>query len=208
MVAILRHRMRQCLFSVPASYANSSLECRLLDPGYFRPLGDSFSFAVELDKVVVASVPGLQRPRNPNAILRAVASVIVFAFKCVSGRWPITHVGEEVLKVVPPITNRNSSRTIGCERLHVAVPASTHHVTPDGVNTDFIASPMLRESSNGSDGFGATAGMLIALQETLFIDNAFVTAIADAMPILLSLSAWERSCCSVSDKEFAKALAC
>lgn len=173
-------------------------------PKMLSPLRKRHGLAVVGKPDVAASVNALSFAARPLAIFLAVVTVIVKAFKGHAlTRQP--HIGEEVLKFVPPLANFNSPRSIVGKARHVRIVASAEHGIPQIVDRCF-AHAVRSSSVSGRMLTGeAPAGGGIAALEICETRQAGSTALAPASPFRNRLPAARDSLYS---REKAKLLPC
>lgn len=99
----------------------------------FCPFGygkaDSFVFNNDIRRFISA----LLNSGRPAAIIDIVVSIIVDSIKLVLGRWTFAHVGKEVIKQHPAITNGDASPPIAVIHPRSGVQASGLHRSPNVV---------------------------------------------------------------------------
>lgn len=79
--------------------------------------------------LIASLVSTLLTPSSPRAIIRAISCVIVFSLQCQSIRLD-SHIGVEVGKVLPAVTNLNASSSIIVVSNVFGIVAPFEHITP------------------------------------------------------------------------------
>ncbi len=98
---------------------------------FFAPFSKTLRFATARQHYSGSFVSRLLGSCRPNAILRRVPKVIVAAFDCVLGSWPLANIGYEVCKLFPAFANRNPATAVIFPLQTVSVATSFQHVAPD-----------------------------------------------------------------------------
>jgi hypothetical protein len=130
------------------------------------------------------SVSCLIIPRCPSAIARFVVAIVVDTIKRVAFAWMRWHIVQEVFKLVPPITNDDSTATIieKClaTRIVTAIkhrgPRFEHRTAGMAVSSEPDAVRSRRFTSKAAARFGHT------ISKSACVDGLGVAAIADAKP--------------------------
>lgn len=81
----------------------------------------------------IPTVVGLLSCCRPSAIRRLVVSGVVNAFNGMIQRWLQAHIGNEVLKLVPPFTYRDSPSSVTFKTRDVWIAAPSFHSCPRSI---------------------------------------------------------------------------
>ena len=100
----------------------------------FAQLGNASSDSKHCNNSICSRVSVLFLASCPSAVLWRVVSIVVDAVKRLSFRF-FTHVCEEVIKLIPPFTNSNSSASIVWKGFVSWIKASSPHCDPNIVNS-------------------------------------------------------------------------
>lgn len=142
-------------------------------------------FSMHADHDRAASISGLLGIRCPSAITRTVAKRVVDTFNGMSACWLHAHVGKEYTKVVPLITDCDSSSAVAGEFEPIGILASRQHATPTSI---FRRRPSPWSVSVFGEGF--PCALLIETAATLRQssgktgggDRCFVSALTSTQP--------------------------
>lgn len=101
--------------------------------GHAEPLSglvERDGFAVDGEPPRRPEVIHLLLTRGPAAVTRLVVAVDVDAVQLVLGAWPRTHVGEEVLKRVPSLADRDATTAVEGKLRVRGCSAAVPHIAP------------------------------------------------------------------------------
>jgi len=129
----------------------------------------------------------------PTAICRFVISVWIDSIEVIGLIWSFAHILKEVFKLLPALTDNDSTSTVVFERINQWVLASASHTLPTAIGkawSDFLfcISTLSMSSGNEADnGFLETATTRnFAVSQMISANRFFSAAIAFTKPI----SAW------------------
>jgi len=97
------------------------------------PVFYALRFAIERYRFRRSTISGLNLNSHPTTILRAIASVVIFAIQRMS-LGPVTHIRKEVAERAPTLTDGDSSGSIVLPRCRRRVCASGNHRMPDPID--------------------------------------------------------------------------
>jgi len=121
---------RQYSFNRP-SFVYSRKQSKAVNSESFSPLSYAKRFSVMGQQVIRSFVPILFDVRCPAAIAWFIVAVVVgIAINGVSRAWTIAHVGYEILKFHPRLTNRNPTSAVEMPALGARVCASLNNRVP------------------------------------------------------------------------------
>lgn len=135
-------------FNIPTA-SNESLVKLLPGSFYrklFRPSTKSLSFPLVGERSVVSAIVGLYPAISPSTIIRGVPLVDVNPVKsgrgvrCLVGLVTFSHIIIKVLKLVPPLADRNTSASVKFVVPFIRIIASLPHVYPGSINR--VVSPL------------------------------------------------------------------
>ena len=155
----------------------------------FTQLGNASSAPKHCNDSVVSAVPVLFFDGGPLAVLRRVVSIIVNSVKRFSV-WLLSHVSNEVLKLLPTFTNSDSTTTVIREGFVSRIAASVMHPAPKNVNSGTTVS-MGTASLRDKLSLQATTGSGGAPYEIIVKCFNHVSAIALAFACRMTLTAWK-----------------
>ncbi len=122
----------QCIFDGP-SCVQSLNETVIRLAIFFCPCRYALCSAVVCEQPQVASISRLLDICRPYRILGRIRSIIVETLQGVIGARSIPHVGPEVLKDLPSVTDSNTSTSISRKGMVIDVATSFPHADPDGI---------------------------------------------------------------------------
>lgn len=126
------YRCGQCSLNAPSKFLDSLFGRAVWNPEPFAPGRQALRATAEMNGDVPPVVSRLLLRRGPNAIARFVIAVVVLALDGHSERC-LAHVGEEVLKVQPAVTNLDAASAVLMKTGAVLVVASGLHRSPDAM---------------------------------------------------------------------------
>ena len=98
--------------------------------GTFRPFRDTHARAAKLKNYICSCVSRLLFLCCPSAVAGFIVTVVVDAINRQFARWPFSHIGQEVLKLTPPIAHANAPSAIVLVCPIGAAIADVKHSTP------------------------------------------------------------------------------
>jgi len=123
------YRSGKCSFRGPTA-SQSCAQSPVRHAKFFRPFSHAKCFAIVCQHAIASSVASLLPRRGPAAVFLRVAKQIIFAFYAVCGRRAQSHVSEEVGKLQPAVTHRDSTLTVAAIAGVVCVAATLLHGRP------------------------------------------------------------------------------
>ena len=176
---------RQRFFGGPAKF-QALVNLAPINAKRFRPFGERLGLAERMDEYAVALVSGLFRWSGPAAVIRAIVGIYVNAVNRVGAGWCGSHVGKEVLKLVPLLANLDSAPAVVWVILAAGIVAALHHVCPGLV---FLG--LLPDAGMAVRGVGfrsslplkASARPRMPVGQLRSINNGFGSALAPAAPV-------------------------
>lgn len=131
--------------------------------------------------MIVPAIYRLFKWRCPAAVAWFVVAAVVDAVNGVSPTGSFSHVSEEVCKISPAFTNRNSATSIiGIGGMCNAL-AATKHVTPNAMFGSVML-PMFCESRFHEFNLNTSATLASSHSQRVAADDNFISAIANAIP--------------------------
>lgn len=128
-----RRRQRQSVGYCPAQSENSMRNCFTRQACLFRPLLKGHNLAVMAEPGVIPPVVLLDFLIGPDAVVRAVRSIIVDALDSKPLR-ALAHIPQKVLKTVKPaVADKNTQRAVTAKRLSCRVVAPLLHMGPNAI---------------------------------------------------------------------------
>lgn len=119
------------IFDRPASAKALSYQ-RDMPAKAVGPFGHAFRFAVGGEHSVVSPIASLHRVRCPTAVFWGIVTRVVAPFKRQAwGSRP--HVGDEILKAVPPLADSDAAPAVIAEGGIIRITAPLEHACPDVV---------------------------------------------------------------------------
>lgn len=101
-----------------------------MEAGMTSPFRNAHCLAVEGQHASTPCIATLLLLSSPFAVIGRVALAVVDAVNGVIWRRPLSHVVEEILKVIPPLTDRNASPAIMFVACCRGTVAAHSHVQP------------------------------------------------------------------------------
>jgi hypothetical protein len=147
------------------------------------PLGDRHGLTVVRGKYVCPTIAGLFRARSPSAVARLVVTIVVNAIDGVLDARSGSHVGKEVLKGVPSLTDRDASTTVVWPSRLLRVGASRSHGRPRPILRCFdlpVRSVLVRDHLTPRA--STTRGM--TSRDAVNVDLLALSAVACAKPAI------------------------
>ena len=118
----------------------------------------------------------------PSAIARLVVTVVVNAVYRVLSRWPRPHVGQEVLKLLPALTDSNAAPAVVRVLVAFGVVAALTHSVPGVVFVGIVAA-MLGFVLNSNFALETSATARVANAQVPSIYDSSLAAVALAKPV-------------------------
>ena len=179
--------------------AYSVNDCVVTNSIHGSPVRYAEAQAIVFKKYVLSCVSGLLAFCSPSAIVREVSKVIVDSIYGVSFRRAASHVSKKVFKAIePPVAHSYSTPSVVFVGGGVFVCTSNPDAVPNVIDGSF-AHPMRLSGGLSNLVMDATAGLSVARNKSVCLDNNAVTAIACAVPSDSSASGIFRSgCCNKS----------
>lgn len=160
------------------------------DSNFFGPFCNCLGLALVCKQSVCALVAILGCLSGPPNISRFVVSIVVDTVKRMLTRRSRTNVGEECGKVANPLRkHRDSAAAVPWVCLVVLIAAASLYIGPSLI---FRRAPHSMLSPPFNTNAPATFNNLLSAKEPRLIDNHLSTAIANALPAMLS-AAWTSS---------------
>ena len=151
------------------------------------PFGQRPCLSVHGNKPVVRFVVGLRQASSPFAVSGLVIPIVVDSVDRIFYRRPLAHVGEEVCKISPALTNGNPSTSVATKVFVSLVEAPLIHGCPDfvfgGPRPKFISGAIMRHVDGGTnDRLLASATFSVSTFKIATPDDDAHPAIANALP--------------------------
>jgi hypothetical protein len=176
---MLTHRLLQRALDAP-TVVQSHPDCLVGKATRVSPVLQAHRGVANSDVSNDGSISRLHLGRRPTAVVRLIADVVVAAFQRAAERtW--AHVGNEVLKREPSLTDRNALPSVVAETGNVWVPAAAQHRGPDRVfrrPSNFAARPMVGSQFLAE----ATTAIGVAFEKLRGSREMFIPARASAAP--------------------------
>ena len=112
------------------SNSQSSMNGSIADSVYPCPLANSRGNTINGDFPDTPLIVGLLKLVSPFAIFGAVVAIVIYALNAAT-LWPVAHVGVEVFKRIPALTDFNASPAIVLIPFVVWIVASLTHSAPN-----------------------------------------------------------------------------
>lgn len=148
---------------------------------FSSPFGDRLRFPIMGQGHIVSFVLSLCYSVRPLTITWKVAFVIVFAINLMESRWTFSHVGKEIRKAAPPLTNGDSSTAVVFPACGVWISAPLYHAGPHIICGTM---PFAMPPTSGSRFFiiKAPAAFHITTAKTCDGSANYVSTVASACP--------------------------
>lgn len=105
--------------------------------GFFAPLSNRHCFAVARQAAIRSAISRLFLASGPAAIVRRVIALVIVAFNLVRLGRAFSHIGKEVLKVVPAIADGDSTASVAGIGDVTATLTPAQHRSPAFVGNGF-----------------------------------------------------------------------
>ena len=160
------------------------IESPVRNAGMNSPFFKAESFSVDSKSKSGPSVSTLRSSISPNAILRLIVSIVVFAFKSKFG-WAWSHIFKKISEVHPSRANRNSSTAPIFISSRFRIKTTALHVSPYIIFTRyFVADTMAVFSFAKRCIFASSASATFAnaAHQLIRSHRQFCSAIAMTLP--------------------------
>lgn len=167
----------QSLLKRPAE-SESLIQRAGRNPDARSPLRFRQRLAAKSDASVRAFIDGLLGERGPDAVLRRVRAVVVFAFERVIRRRPPAHIRDEHCEVIAPlVAHADAALPVTCKPLRLRIMAAILSGFPYGV-FGRVAETVCADSLQSE----AAAACRIGLLKRRRSDASLISAVAPAQP--------------------------
>jgi len=170
---------RQGSFHRPASPSNAGMESGIADWRFIGPLREREGFAIMGNAYIAPSVILLLLSCSPFTVISKITQVIVDSLNGQTVR-AFPHIGKEILKDHPFITNGNASFSILFVGFVIFISTSILHGTMNSICSYFVQAMSYAVSISKAT---ASAGCGIARLKVGNLDSNLVAAVAPAKPM-------------------------
>lgn len=121
-------RLEKCVFVRP-SIMDALPHVFVFNAKNLTKLGNTCGNSTNRKDSIPSRVSRLLLCCSPSAILLAVSKIVIFPVNGKANRL-FPHVLKEVLKLLPPVTNSNSSSSVGFISIGFRIVTAKHHIFP------------------------------------------------------------------------------